>query len=231
VTPLVIAHRTCPRHAAENSIAGIREAARAHADAVEIDVRLTADGQPVVMHDRSLWRTTRRARRLDRTSLEELRRMRLRGSTETVPTLAEALDALDGHLRMAIDVKDDAAADAVLSEVRNAGAEQRVLFWAKSAAAVALAAERAPELECSLLRDARRPAEIGRFLADARGAGARGISAHWSVIAPAFVDAARGRGLRVYAWCRTTAIEPTKLALLDGVVTDWPAAARALVDR
>jgi glycerophosphoryl diester phosphodiesterase len=229
VTALVIAHRTCPRDAPENSIAGIREAARAGADAVEIDVRLTADGQPVLMHDPSLWRATRRARRLDRTSLAEVRRLRLRGSVENVPTLAEALAALDGDLRMAIDVKDPAAADAVLSEVRNQDAAGRVLLWAKSAATVALAAERAPDIEGSLLRDARRPDEIRRFLADATSAGARGISAHWSVITRSFVDDARTRDLRVYAWCKTPDVAPTKLALLDGIVTDWPSVARAML--
>lgn len=229
MTALVIAHRTCPRDAPENSIAGIREAARAGADAVEIDVRLTGDGQPVLMHDPSLWRTTRRARRLDRTSLAEVRRLRLRGSVENVPTLAEALAALDGDLRMAIDVKDPAAADAVLSEVRNQDAAGRVLFWAKSAAAVALAAGRARDIEGSLLRDARRPDEIRRFLADATSAGARGISAHWSVITRSFVDDARARDLRVYAWCKTSAIAPARLALLDGIVTDWPSVARAML--
>jgi glycerophosphoryl diester phosphodiesterase len=229
VTVLVIAHRTCPRDFAENSIAGIRHAARAGADAVEIDVRLTADGQPVLMHDTSLWRTTRRARRVDRISLAELRRLHLRGSEERVPTLAEALAALDGHLRLAIDVKDPAAADAVLSEVRNQGAEGRVLFWAKSAAAVALAAQRAPEIEGSLLRDAKRPDEMRQFLDDAVAVGAHGISAHWSVIAPSFVDEARERGLRVYAWCKTRDISPAKLALLDGLVTDWPSIARAML--
>jgi glycerophosphoryl diester phosphodiesterase len=229
VTALVIAHRTCPRDAPENSIAGIREAARAGADAVEVDVRLTGDGQPVLMHDPSLWRTTRRARRLDRTPFAEVRRLRVRGSVENVPTLAEALAALDGDLRMAIDVKDPAAADAVLSEVRNQHVAGRVLFWAKSAAAVALAAQWAPDIEGSLLRDARRPDEIRRFLADATSAGARGISAHWSVVTRSFVDEARARDLRVYAWCKTSAIAPARLALLDGIVTDWPSVARAML--
>lgn len=231
MTALVIAHRTCPRDAAENSIAGIRHAARAGADAVEVDVRVTADGQPVLMHDPSLWRTTRRARRLDRTSLAEVRGLRLRGGEETVPTLADALAALDGQLRIAIDVKDPAAADAVLSEVRNQGAARRVLFWAKNSAAVALAAEREPELEASLLRDAKRPDEVRQFLDDAVGAGARGISAHWSVIAPTFVDEARRRDLRVYAWCKTRDISPAKLEMLDGLVTDWPSVAVAMLDR
>jgi glycerophosphoryl diester phosphodiesterase len=230
VTALVIAHRTCPRDAPENSIAGIREAARAGADAVEVDVRLTADGEPVLMHDASLWRMTRRARRLDRTPLAAVRRLRLRGGEQTVPTFGEALAALDGDLRMAIDVKDPAAADAVLSEVRNQDAAGRVLFWAKSRVAVSFAAEREPDIECSLLRDARRPEDVRQFLDDAVRSGARGISAHWSLIAPRFVDDARRRGLRVYAWCKTREIAPAKATLLDGLVTDWPATARVVLD-
>lgn len=231
MAPLVIAHRTCPRDASENSLDGIRLAARSGADAVEIDVRLTVDAEPVLMHDASLWRTARRARRLDRTPLADVRRLRLRGSRETVPTLAEALAALGPGQRVAIDVKDPSAADAVLSEVRNQHLEQRTLFWAQSMAAVSHAASSAPEIEASLLRDAIRAYDLQQFLDDAVAAGAGGISAHWSVIIPAFVDEARSRGLRVYAWCKTSRIDAGKVALLDGVVTDWPATARAFVDR
>jgi hypothetical protein len=72
--------------------------------------------------------------------------------------LAEALAALDGQLRMAIDVKDPAAADAVLSEVRNQEAGGRVLFWAKSPAAVALAAVLLIErMKGLLIRITQRP--------------------------------------------------------------------------
>lgn len=230
MTALVIAHRTCPRDAPENSIAGIRAAARAGADVVEVDVRLTSDGEPVLMHDASLWRMTRRARRLDRTPIAQVSRLRLRGGDETVPTFGQALAALAGDLRMAIDVKEPAAADAVLSEVRNQDASGRVLFWAKSAAAVALASQRAPDVESSLLRDAKRPDEVRQFLDDAVAAGARGISAHWSVVASSFVEDARGRGLQVYAWCKTRQIPSGKVALLDGLVTDWPAIARRLLE-
>jgi glycerophosphoryl diester phosphodiesterase len=230
VTALVIAHRTCPRDAAENSLDGIRFADASGADSVEIDVRLTADSEPVLMHDTTLWRTTRTARRLDRMTLAEVRRLRLRGSDQMVPTLAEALDALGSRLSVAIDVKDPRAADAVLAEVRNQRLEGRAMFWAKSADAVAHAATHAPEIEAALLRDAKRPDDVRRFLDDAVRAGARGVSAHWSVVTPAFVASARSHRLRVYAWCRTRIVDPVKAGLLDGVVTDWPRSARAAIE-
>ena len=204
MTPLVIAHRTCPRDAPENSLTGIRQAAASGADVVEIDVRLTADHEPVLMHDTALWRMTRRARRLDRTTLDELRRLRLRGSDEAPPTLAEALDALESSQHVAIDVKDPAASEAVLSEIRNQHLEARSMFWAKSVTAVAYAAGRAPDVERALLRDATRPDDLRRFLDDACRVRAGGISAHWSAVAPAFVDEARSAG----CWSTRGASDP-----------------------
>jgi len=55
--PKVIAHRGASAYAPENTLAAFREARRRGAPWVEIDVKLTADGVPVVMHDASLKRT------------------------------------------------------------------------------------------------------------------------------------------------------------------------------
>src|SRR5688500_8652637 len=56
--PLVIAHRGCWRQPAENSIAGLRKCADIGVDFVEIDLRETADGVIVLLHDDTLDRTT-----------------------------------------------------------------------------------------------------------------------------------------------------------------------------
>jgi glycerophosphoryl diester phosphodiesterase len=55
--PLPIAHRACPKHEPENSVAGIHSADELGADMVEIDVRGTHDLERVLMHDRSTRRT------------------------------------------------------------------------------------------------------------------------------------------------------------------------------
>ena len=60
-TPLVIAHRTTMGHAPENTLLGIRQALEMGCDGVEIDVQLSADGIPVLIHDDELDRTTKEA--------------------------------------------------------------------------------------------------------------------------------------------------------------------------
>ncbi len=146
-----------------------------------------------------------------------------------MPTLAEALVALGPSTRIAIDVKDPGAANAIVSEVRRHSMLRRVMLWSRYEAVVRTAVREAPQMEASLLRDTHSPSELNLFLADAAGCEAGGVSAHWSQITPALAKRCRDGGMRLYSWCRTQAIDPSKLALLDGLVTDWPAAGRAAV--
>jgi glycerophosphoryl diester phosphodiesterase len=226
---MIIAHRTCPRDAAENSLAGIRAAAIAGADAVEVDVRRSADGVPVLLHDRRLLRTTGRLARVDRTPTDQLVGLPLRGGGR-LPTFAEALASLGPTMRIAVDVKDGGAADAVISEIRNQRAEDRSLFWSQHEQAVRRAVTTAPELETSLLRDTRTVEQTAAFLDDAVRLGVQGVSVHWSQVAPELADRCRARDIRLYAWCKTRSIDPLRVVLIDGLVTDWPALARAVVE-
>lgn len=227
--PLVIAHRTCPHHAPENSLLGIRRAAELGADVVEIDVRLTLEGRPVLLHDRTLRRTTgllgppsvhRQATVLGR----EI------GDGELVPSFAEALAALPDGLRMAVDVKVPRAVHPVLAEIVNQGAQARVLVWSRHPSVVRFTADRHPAVEASLLRDTRGERAHRAFFAAAARSRAAGISVRWASLTADLADRAHERGLRLYARCPTREIDPARAVLLDGLVTDWPEEARAVLD-
>ena len=56
--PLVTSHAACKGHAPENTLAGIERAIALGADAIEIDVHCTSDGVPVLIHDKTVDRTT-----------------------------------------------------------------------------------------------------------------------------------------------------------------------------
>jgi glycerophosphoryl diester phosphodiesterase len=228
---LVIAHRTCPLQVCENSIAGIRLAADLGADGVEIDVQRTLDGVPVLMHDRTLWRSAGLCWPARLLPFALLRRRRLRGLPQAIPTLREALEALPAGLIVAIDIKHASAAPVTLAEVRRQRLESRTLLWSKQISAIRYTAREAPEIESSLLRDALTPRSLQRFLDDAQRSGARGISAHWDVITEGFLRQAHARGVRVYSMSLSADSQPEKLALpLDGIVTDWPAEARNVLE-
>ncbi len=77
----------------ENSLPAFRAAAKA-GYGVELDVHLSRDGQPVVLHDSTLSRVAGDERRVSALSAAELGELRLRGSQHGIPTLREALDEL-----------------------------------------------------------------------------------------------------------------------------------------
>jgi glycerophosphoryl diester phosphodiesterase len=225
---IVIAHRACPRHTAENSLRGIQCAADLGADVVEVDVRLTRDQVVVLMHDRTLRRTCGTWQTTAACSSSTLRSLRL-SNGEEIPTLAEALVSLPSGMRMAIEVKVPRAVDLVMSEVRNQRRERDVLVWSKHAAAVQAVADRDPETESTLLCDTFSRWGTRAFLQRARACGAWGISARWQVVTPGFADQVHEMGLRLYSWCRVPPVPSPTMNLLDGLVSDWPAEARAAV--
>jgi glycerophosphoryl diester phosphodiesterase len=110
--PLISAHRGFSTAAPENTIAALDAAWRSGADVAEIDVQLTRDGYVVLMHNRSVERTTSGAGLVKDLTLAELKTLdaggwfdrRFRG--ERVPTLAEALEWSGGRLGLLIELKN-----------------------------------------------------------------------------------------------------------------------------
>ena len=90
LTLLAIAHRGASAHAPENTPLAIRLAANMGADMVEMDVRVTADGVPVVIHDANLQRLAGKGLDIHEMTLDELQEIRL-GEGQHIPTLHEAL--------------------------------------------------------------------------------------------------------------------------------------------
>lgn len=95
-----VAHRGLwtPDGAPENSLAAF-QAACAHGYGIELDVQLTADGEAMVFHDDRLERMTGREGRLRDHTAAELGALALKGTDETIPTLADTL-TLIGHRAM-----------------------------------------------------------------------------------------------------------------------------------
>jgi glycerophosphoryl diester phosphodiesterase len=232
--PLLIAHRTCPKHEPENSIAGIRLADELGADMVEIDVRGTRDMERVLMHDRSTRRTAGGLWIVSRTPLSRIRALRLKSAAEQEvssppPLLREAFAAVGTRMGVAIELKDPRIAPGTLADIREAGMADRTLLWSYSERVVKWFVRHAPDIEVSLLRDTRTSKQHRRFLSDACALSARGLSICWDAVDGAFAAAARARGLSVYSMCETIRPDPQTARRLNGVITDWPTEARAAI--
>ncbi|MFI7388672.1 glycerophosphodiester phosphodiesterase [Streptomyces sp. NPDC049813] len=129
-TLTAVAHRGDPYRVRENTLPSLRSALDQGADAVEIDVRLTRDGVPVLLHDATLKRLWGHDRPLSALCAQEVRGLTAGG----VPTLADALAASGGPAggRVMVDLPgaDARTVRTVVGTVRECGAEERVYYCA-----------------------------------------------------------------------------------------------------
>ena len=102
---LVIAHRGALNEAQENSWAAFEAAIAAKADRLELDVRLTKDKFPIVMHDDNLGHMTGHWVKVSELSLAELRTIKLKNG-EAIPTLEEVVERLLPRIEINIETKD-----------------------------------------------------------------------------------------------------------------------------
>jgi glycerophosphoryl diester phosphodiesterase len=130
---IIVAHRGASAQAPENTMEAFRLGVEAGADAIELDVHLTADGQLAVIHDETLERTTDRTGTIADQSMDEIRqadagatfsragdsRLPFAGRGLTVPTLDEVLAWLPDEIGLVVEIKARAAADAVVDAVRD----------------------------------------------------------------------------------------------------------------
>lgn len=129
---IVVAHRGASTKAPENTMEAFRRGVEAGADAIELDVHLTADGQLAVIHDATLDRTTDRTGAVAERTMDQVREadagaefagpdgaFPFRGEGLTVPTLPEVLAWLPDGIGLVVEIKARAAADAVVEAVRD----------------------------------------------------------------------------------------------------------------
>ena len=106
--PLVVAHRGASAHQPENTLPSFEAALQAGADAVELDVRLTSDGVPVVMHDADVARSTNGRGLVCELTLSEVKSLDAGrdGTPAEVPTVAEVLELVSGRAGVNFEIKN-----------------------------------------------------------------------------------------------------------------------------
>jgi glycerophosphoryl diester phosphodiesterase len=110
---LIYGHRGLSGRFPENTLLAFREALEAGVDGIEFDVHATSDGVPVIIHDRSLERTTNGTGFVDEVALSRVRELDA-GRGERVPTLEEVLTLIGDRAHFDIEVKQAGIEKTVL---------------------------------------------------------------------------------------------------------------------
>jgi glycerophosphoryl diester phosphodiesterase len=241
--PAIIGHRGAAADAPENTVASFREAARQGAAMVEFDIKLTADGRLVVMHDDLLDRTTDGKGAVAETPLEAIQTLDagawfapgFKGSL--VPTLEETATVL-GELGLAanIEIKPNPGQEA---ETAVAAAELLARHWPKqlpapvisSFARESLAAmrDRAPDLPRGLLLW-EKP---GDWSVAARALACRSVHCAARHLTPDWAAEIKRQGylLAVYTVNDADLAKRLRRWGADSIITDRPGALRREEDQ
>ena len=101
---LVIGHRGAKGHLAENTLESIKKAMQLGADGIEIDVFRCLSGEIVLFHDEKLDKLTNGKGLIENTSLEELKKLKVMGTNQQIPTLNEVFDVIDNKTFLNIEL-------------------------------------------------------------------------------------------------------------------------------
>jgi len=238
-TPLVIAHRGASAEAPENTIAAFELALDHGADGIQLDLHLSRDDQPVVIHDFTLERTSTGAGPVRGLTVRELKRLDIgswrgrRWRGQRVQTLQEVLERFRERTRFWIDLKGGADLYA--------GIEEQVISMIEIYDVVERALVRSFDREAlARIRSMNREVKLGALITrpplepilTAPGA-AQAVCPGLDLLSREAVAGIRGAGLECYAG---TANEPAQMDRLvewevDGIITDRPALLRDRLGR
>ncbi len=236
----VIAHRGASGYAPENTLAAFSLAARMGVAAIELDVHLSADGEPVVIHDSRVERTTDGRGAVRNMTLAELKELDAGSwfsrsghgiswssyAGERIPTLQQAIDvAAEAGIGLYVEIKDpelypEDFEDRIVSLVRRNNFESRVVLLSFSGTSI----QKAKRLD-ALIRAALLVGRPGKSLAAAVDAvGADDLALRHTLLTLDIVREARsaGKGLTVWTADDDDAIRRALDLGVDGIITNYP---------
>ncbi len=208
----IVAHRGAPQGVPENTIPAFERAVQLGADAIELDVRLSKDGVPVVFHNFYLDGRTDASGAVFAHTFTELRELQLVGGESSdecrIPTFREVLERFAGRLGLEIELKgpEPESSDIVAGQLQPFEHLWDTMEVTSYEPALLLGmGRRCPGLATDLLQ--RRPEKWMKLdvvaytaLHGARLAGARAIHLHPTQLSAEVVSTVRAGGVEVHSW-------------------------------
>ena len=216
---LRVGHRGAAGHVTGNTLASITKALALGVDFVEIDVRATRDGHPVVFHDRWVDGTTDGSGAVIELTLEEMLRLRT-ADGQPIPTLDEALACINNRAGLMLDIKSTEIVKRVWASVTGNKFVRPVIYASFLHAELLEVKRLASGAHTMALLDSA-PVHPTAF---ARDAEVTHVGLGIDCLTGEFVNALRREGLRVFVY---TVNEPSDIAWVrslgvDGIISDFP---------
>jgi glycerophosphoryl diester phosphodiesterase len=232
--PVIFAHRGASAHAPENTLAAFELALAQNADAIELDVKVSADGQVVVIHDPTVKRTTGSDGRVKDLSLGQLRSLdagsffseKFRG--EKIPTLEEVFETVGKRSFINVELSNydtprDELVETVCMLVNKFGLQNRMMFSSFFASNLSKARAYLPDVPRGLL------AINGLFGAWARSFGFafgryHALHPHLKDVTSQQVQRVHRLNRRIHVWTVNAADDMRRLFHwgVDAIFTDDP---------
>lgn len=230
----VIAHRGASHYAPENTLAAFRFAVEQGADGIEFDVKLSADGHPIIIHDATVDRTTNGTGKVSELTLNELRTLDAGSwfgksyAGEPIPTLGEVLDTVGHDLILNIELTNyttprDALPEIVADTVEKHNMTERVFFTSFHPRTVSRIAKRLPNVPRGLLLLPTFAGKISHFVFG-KLLPLQTINPEFQLVSPGFVKKAHQRERKVFPYTINAKddILSALMAGVDGIITDDP---------
>lgn len=225
--PIIFAHRGASVHAPENTLAAFELAHKQGADAIELDVKLSADGIPVVIHDPTVDRTTDGKGLIRDLRLAALRELDA-GEGQRIPTLDEVFASLGGQLLINVELtnyttRDDQLVDKVVEVVKKHNLADGIIFSSFLPKNLKRAAELLPQTPRGLLALPNFSGWIVRNFIF-RSGDYQALHAKLINVSPQQIQRTHRMGRRIHVWTVNQADDMQRLADwgVDGIITGNP---------
>jgi glycerophosphoryl diester phosphodiesterase len=215
---LKIGHRGAKGYVAENTLVSFAKAIELNVDAIELDVHLSSDGEVMVIHDKTINRTTEATGFVKDSSASELKKI-------GIPTLNDVLLYVNRRCTINIEIKEATAAQKVIQIVEKQVNEQN---WNYNQFEVSSfiweSLEIISKLNSNIALGVLTEDSIEKALAFAIQIKAKSINPYFKILNTKNVNLLHSNGFKIYAWTVNT---PEDLIIVkslnvDGIISDFP---------
>lgn len=236
--PYVIGHRGAAGYAPENTMVSFERGIALRADAIELDIHPTSDGELVVIHDPTLERTTNGRGLVSTHSLAQLKELDAGTWFDPsfrdcrIPTLGEVLEWARGRTKILIEIKQGpifypSIEEMLLAALDRFQVRNDVMVISFDHHSVRKLKQLATEIPAGILYAGRCIDPV----ALARAASADALMPHWALVTKEEVDAAHAAGLLIGPWGGQEQNYEYLLAMgVDAVLADCPDRPRKVMD-